>query len=148
MLGAMLYRRVLVGNIYKWSYYIQINLLQLFQKTKSGQAAASDDEAGDGTTEYVHAEHFRYLEDTFGDFGTSSKTNANLKLDDSVLSEGLDLDSEEPTTSSLEMAADDLELEIENQMKQDLLRAKQKRTGDEVDTDDLMILKDPPKSVG
>lgn len=71
-----------------------------------------------------------------------------MKLDDSVLSEGLDLDSEEPTTSSLEMAADDLELEIENQMKQDLLRAKQKRTGDEVDTDDLMILKDPPKSVG
>lgn len=93
----------------------------------------SDDEAD---AQYVHAEHFGYLEDTFGDFGSRSKTN----LEDSSLSVGL-----EDEDTSLDKAAEDFEEEIEKEIKRELIKAKDARSKDELEDDDVMILSEPPK---
>ena len=92
---------------------------------------------------YVHAEHFKFLEGTFGTFGSGCVTN----LDASQISIGVadnDIDSSTAMTSDdgMNMAADDLEAQVEKDVKQELAKAKRMRKADEnYDDDEVMITK-------
>lgn len=114
--------------------------METSRKTKSGQGAGSDDESGPG--HYVHAEHFKFLEGTFGEFGSNSVTNTDLNS--SILIDEVE--------ESLSIASSHFEEQVEKEVKRNLLAAKRRRLQDEGHEDDeeddsISILEAPPKTL-